>query len=116
MHSASTDEISSTTFGIRCGNIAGCVVPYIWSKVDEKDGAEKFASSHDIRRAFGTRWARIVPSGILQQLMRHSSVETTLKYYVNISPKDTIAELRHDLKKSVQSDTSESETNKTEFR
>jgi len=57
------------------------------AKVDEKDGKEKFASAHDLRRAFGTRWARIVPSGILQQLMRHASIETTMSFYVNITAK-----------------------------
>jgi len=34
-------------------------------KVDEKDGSEKYASAHDIRRAFGTRWAKIVPASLL---------------------------------------------------
>jgi integrase len=42
----------------------------------------KYASSHDLRRAFGTRWASKVTPAVLQQLMRHASIETTLKYYV----------------------------------
>lgn len=42
----------------------------------------KFASAHDLRRAFGTRWATRVMPAVLQQLMRHASIETTLKYYV----------------------------------
>jgi len=42
----------------------------------------KFASCHDLRRAFGKRWAsRLMPTD-LQQLMRHESIETTMKYYV----------------------------------
>ena len=42
----------------------------------------KFASAHDLRRAFGTRWAvRLMPAQ-LQRLMRHRSVETTMRYYV----------------------------------
>jgi integrase len=42
----------------------------------------KYASAHDLRRAFGLRWsARIMPA-VLQQLMRHESVETTMKFYV----------------------------------
>jgi len=80
-------------------------------KVDEKDGTEKFASSHDIRRAFGTRWAKIVPSGILQQLMRHSSVETTMKFYVNITAKDTLAEVRRHLKKNLGNQNSPEKVN-----
>jgi integrase len=42
----------------------------------------KYASAHDLRRAFGTRWAELVPSHMLQQLMRHKSLETTLRFYV----------------------------------
>ena len=44
----------------------------------------KFASAHDLRRSFGTqhnghpRWK----PATLQLLMRHKSIETTLKYYV----------------------------------
>ena len=42
----------------------------------------KYASAHDLRRAFGERWAsRIMPKN-LQELMRHESIETTMKYYV----------------------------------
>ena len=43
----------------------------------------KFASLHDLRRSFGTRWATKVMPPILQILMRHDSIETTLKYYVD---------------------------------
>lgn len=71
-------------------------------KVDEKDGSEKFASAHDIRRAFGTRWAKIVPASLLQQLMRHSSIETTMSFYVNITAKDTLAEVRRHVRKNGQ--------------
>ena len=42
----------------------------------------KFASAHDLRRSFGTRWAPKVKPATLQLLMRHRSIETTLKYYV----------------------------------
>ena len=42
----------------------------------------KHASAHDLRRAFGERWApRIMPT-VLQQMMRHESIETTLRFYV----------------------------------
>lgn len=60
----------------------------IISAIGEKAGvvvnkAEgKFASAHDLRRAFGTRWAPRVKPATLQLLMRHRSIETTLKYYV----------------------------------
>lgn len=69
-------------------------------KVDDKDGTEKFASAHDLRRAFGTRWAKIVPPGLLKELMRHANIETTMNFYVNITAKDTMAEVRRHLKKN----------------
>lgn len=53
-----------------------------------------FASAHDLRRAFGQRWAQIVPPMILRDLMRHSSVETTEKYYVGVNAKKTIEAMR----------------------
>ena len=71
-------------------------------KVNDKDALEKFASAHDLRRAFGTRWAKIVPPGILKELMRHSSLETTMNFYVSITAKDTLSEVRRHLKKHGQ--------------
>ena len=49
---------------------------------DPRTGKVKFASAHDLRRSFGDRWARKVMPVVLQELMRHESIETTLKYYV----------------------------------
>lgn len=81
-------------------------------KVDEKHGSEKFASAHDIRRAFGTRWAKIVPASLLQQLMRHSSIETTMSFYVNITAKDTMSEIRRHVRKNqVTPEATDSEMN-----
>ena len=50
--------------------------------VNKSDG--KFASAHDFRRSFGSRWARRVMPATLQLLMRHESIETTMKYYVDL--------------------------------
>ena len=44
----------------------------------------KYASAHDFRRSFGTRWASRVMPAVLQQLMRHQSITTTLRYYVGL--------------------------------
>lgn len=44
---------------------------------------KQFASAHDLRRSFGTRWAKRVAPLILQKLMRHSKIETTLRYYAS---------------------------------
>ena len=56
------------------GKLANVVV-----RIDRKT---KYASAHDLRRSFGERWALRVPAHILMQLMRHQSIETTLRYYV----------------------------------
>lgn len=47
------------------------------------DGA-RCAAAHDFRRAFGSRWAMKVPPVVLQQMMRHRQIETTLKYYIGL--------------------------------
>jgi len=49
---------------------------------DIRTGRVKYASAHDFRRAFGERWASRVMPPILQQLMRHASIDTTLRFYV----------------------------------
>ena len=41
-------------------------------------------AAHDLRRSFGTRWATRLTPIELKELMRHKSIETTLKYYVQI--------------------------------
>jgi hypothetical protein len=60
----------------RVGKAAGVKV-----KTDG-NGRVKFASAHDLRRSFGERWARRVLPVVLQELMRHDSIETTMTYYV----------------------------------
>jgi integrase len=54
---------------------------------------QKFASSHDLRRSFGTRWASRVKPATLQLLMRHKAIETTMKYYVDQDADDVADEL-----------------------
>lgn len=65
------------------GKAAGIVV--------NDDG--KFASAHDLRRAFGTEWARKVRPLTLKKLMRHRSIETTLRFYVGLDSADASAEI-----------------------
>ena len=61
----------------------------------EKKGelVKEFASAHDLRRAFGFRWSRRVMPTILRELMRHESIETTMKYYVGVNAEATADEL-----------------------
>jgi len=59
------------------GQTAGVVV-----NVNRRTEKKKFASVHDFRRSFGERWStRLLPQQ-LRELMRHESIETTLKFYV----------------------------------
>ena len=50
--------------------------------------AGRYATAHDLRRSFGSRWARRVTPAILRDLMRHSSVTTTMTYYVDQTAED----------------------------
>ena len=63
------------------------------AKVVVNKAEGKFASAHDLRRSFGTRWASKVKPATLQLLMRHKSIETTLKYYVAQDADDVADEL-----------------------
>jgi integrase len=71
------------------GKKADVVVAAVEKRV-KKDGqlvtvqVKKFASAHDLRRAFGTRWASRVMPAVLRRLMRHAEIGTTMKYYVTM--------------------------------
>lgn len=56
----------------------------------------KFASAHDLRRAFGTRWAQKVMPPTLMILMRHEDINTTLRYYVGLTTADAGREIYGD--------------------
>jgi integrase len=53
----------------------------------------KWASAHDLRRSFGNRWAKRVMPAVLQRLMRHESIETTLAYYVDLDANELAEDL-----------------------
>lgn len=53
----------------------------------------KAASAHDLRRAFGRRWAAKVRPLTLQKMMRHRDFATTLRYYVGLDCEDAGAEI-----------------------
>ena len=82
------DSVSSKIIDI--GKAAGI-------KVDErrqgKESIPVWASAHDLRRAFGTRWSQKVTAMILKELMRHASVTTTETYYVDSDADATAAML-----------------------
>jgi integrase len=66
-------------------------------KVAEKPKGDavqvKYASAHDLRRSFGERWATRVMPQVLMELMRHESIETTLRYYVGRNAQQTASVL-----------------------
>jgi integrase len=39
---------------------------------------------HSLRKGFGCRYAGKVPAQVLQRLMRHADIKTTLEYYANV--------------------------------
>ena len=43
------------------------------------------AKLHDLRRTFGTRFAPHVPAQVLQRLLRHGDIRTTLEYYADLT-------------------------------
>ncbi len=51
------------------------------------------ATAHDLRRSFGTRWAKRVMPAVLKRLMRHADVATTMGYYVDLDAGALSAEL-----------------------
>ena len=53
----------------------------------------KTASAHDLRRTFASRWAKRVAPAILQKLMRHASIQTTMGYYVDLDVDEMADEL-----------------------
>ena len=71
----------------------------IVARIGEKAGVvvdkteAKFATAHDLRRSFGTRWSKRVKTATLQRLMRHAYIKTTLAYYVDQDADDVAADL-----------------------
>lgn len=61
------------------GEAAGIVV-------DEEAG--RHATAHDLRRTFGTRWAPRVMPAVLQKMMRHKQIATTMQFYIDIDADD----------------------------
>ncbi len=46
------------------------------------EGHIKYASAHDLRRIFGERWSTRIMPEVLMELMRHETIDTTMKYDV----------------------------------
>ena len=70
-----------------------------------------WASAHDLRRAFGHRWARRVMPMVLKELMRHKTVLTTEKYYVGLKAQETAKHLREAVSAELRTKKVNSEVN-----
>ena len=73
---------------------------------DPRTGKVKYASAHDLRRSFGERWAARVMPPDLMLLMRHESIETTLRFYVGRNAQRTAKTLWEAHKKAQSGNTS----------
>ena len=95
------------------GKLAGVLV-----NQTEKNGetVTKFASSHDLRRAFGVRWSRRIFPAELMELMRHEDIGTTMKYYVGQQAELTAKKLYEALDREQQHNTSHNTTKKAASR
>jgi len=58
-------------------------------------------TSHDFRKTFGTRWALRIHPLRLKAVMRHKSLETTLKYYVSLDIDEVADEIWRDVHDNV---------------
>ena len=83
---------------VKIGRRAAVVVATVEKKV-RRDGklvqvqVKKSASAHDLRRTFGTRWARKVMPAVLQKLMRHEDIQITMAFYVDLDVDEMAEEL-----------------------
>lgn len=83
--------------GPRVGKIgltAGVVVDQREKRDDDGKAVtvNAFAGAHDLRRSFGFRWSRLVMPTILRELMRHESIDATMRYYVGVNAESTADE------------------------
>jgi integrase len=55
-----------------------------WRVIELARAAGVKLSMHALRRGFGCRYAGKVPAQVLQKLMRHRNIRTTVDYYANV--------------------------------
>jgi integrase len=85
---ASRDAAMRTVAAI--GEQADVVAQVHATKRDENGKSiVKYATAHDFRRSFGTRWSLKVKPIVLMRLMRHRNIETTMRYYIGQDVTDT---------------------------
>ena len=77
------------------------------ARVRTMEESDKWASAHDLRRSFGVRWAAKVQPAVLMRLMRHSTIQTTMKFYVGQETESVISALYGDTKPTTKPGKSE---------
>jgi integrase len=79
------DRLGSQTVGrtiASIGQAAGIIVDWKPAANAGDEPTPLFASAHDLRRSFGERWSsRLMPKELME-LMRHKSIDTTMRFYV----------------------------------
>lgn len=58
-------------------------------------GRTRFACAHDLRRSFGERWSTRVMPQVLRELMRHESIDTTMRCYVGRIAQNSASKVGH---------------------
>jgi len=69
----------------RCDTISSIIFEFgkkAGVKVAERGPKLKYASAHDLRRAFGFRWSARVMPPVLQHLVRHECILTTMTFHI----------------------------------
>ena len=51
--------------------------------VVQGNGRGGFCTLHDLRRSYGSRWTLKVPAQVLQKMMRHANIATTMDFYAD---------------------------------
>jgi integrase len=84
-YSAASDSIGPLVSAI--GEKAGIIVGQrTKARTDGKAvTAPKFPSGHDLRQAFGFAWFRRVMPPVLKELLRHTEIATTMKFYAGVN-------------------------------
>ena len=79
-------RISAEQAGKVVSEIGEAAKVKVWT--NPRNGKAKYASPHDLRRSFGSRWALRVMPIYLKELMRHSNIATTMRYYVEVQAQE----------------------------
>lgn len=69
------------------------VIAQFGQQAKVKTVGKKTATVHDFRRSFGSRMAMRVMPQVLQKLMRHADIQTTMSFYAHLDSDMIIASL-----------------------